>query len=118
MLVSETTTTTATPVETFLFVPEVVAVAPTPGPVEGPALSTGAVPVKSHLRPAAVSGLRLLQAQPGLNLPSPPRSGQAAPLTVRQTEVIVSIPATAPVVKPGIILNININLILIFLSHR
>ena len=73
----------ATPVETFLFVPEVVAVPPTPGPVEGPALSTEAVPVKSHLRPAAVSGLRLLQAQPGLNLPSPPRSGQAAPLTVR-----------------------------------
>ncbi len=97
----------ATPVETFLFVPEVVAVSPTAGPVEGPALSRCLVPVKSHLRPPAVPGLRTQQTQPGLDLPSRPGSDQTAPLTVSQTEVIVSIPATAPVVKPATVIDIS-----------
>ena len=76
MLVSEpTTSTTSTPVETLLFVPEVVAVAPTAGPVEGPALSRGVVPVISHLRPPAVPGLGCQQTESRCDL--------TVPLTVR-----------------------------------
>ena len=97
----------ATPVETFLFVPEVVAVPPTARPVEGPALSLSLVPVISHLGPPAVPGLRPQETQPGLDLPSRPGSHQTAPLTVSQTEVVVSIPATATVVKPATVINIS-----------
>ena len=97
----------ATPVETFLFVPEVVAVSPTARPVEGPALSLSLVPVISHLGPPAVPGLRPQETEPGLDLPSRPGSHQTTPLTVSQTEVIVSIPATATVVKPATVINIS-----------
>ena len=122
-MLSETTTTT--PVAALLSGPEVVAVPATAGPVEGPALGRPVLPVISHLtaRPA-VPGLGWEETQPGLDLPSPPshspsHSHQAVTLAVSQTEVIVTVPPTSPVVKPAVLVDINnINISSKFLSHR
>ena len=119
-MLSETTTTT--PVAALVSGPEVVAVPATAGPVEGPALGRPLLPVISHLtaRPA-VPGLGWEETQPGLDLPSPPPpspSHQAVTLAVSQTEVIVTVPPTSPVVKPAVVNINNINISSIFLSHR
>ena len=88
-----------TPVDTLLPVPEVVTVSPTAGPVEGPAEAGLLVPVIPLLPGRAAPGLGPHQAELRLELGPALARGGAPPHTVRQSEVVVTVPGTPAVVE-------------------